>query len=37
MVTASDVEVGCPFKAVSYHGEIHESNGLLQWEMIVDV
>lgn len=33
-----DVEMGSPFKAISFHGdaEILES-GLMQWEMIVDV
>ena len=34
----ADGEIGCPMKAVSFHGEIQErENGLLQWEMIVDV
>lgn len=33
-----DAEGGCPFKAVSYHGDIESStNGHLIWEMIVDV
>jgi len=37
MVTLCDVEQGCPFKAVSFHGRIEERNGLNFWEMIVDV
>lgn len=33
-----DEAMGCPFKAVSFHGEVIEcKNQLLQWEMIVDV
>ncbi len=33
-----DSEVGCPLKAVSFHGEIVAlHNSLLQWEMIIDV
>jgi RNA 2',3'-cyclic 3'-phosphodiesterase len=33
-----DAKKGCPFKAVSFHGEVKElENGVLQWEMIVDV
>jgi 2'-5' RNA ligase len=38
MVTRVDQEIGSPFKAVSFHGEIQErEDGLLTWEMIVDV
>jgi hypothetical protein len=33
----ADAALGCPFKAVSHHGEIKEKDGLLSWEMIVDV
>lgn len=33
----ADAEKGCPFKAVSHHGEIIKQNGLHTWEMIVDV
>lgn len=37
-VSQADAEVGCPFKAVSFHGEIiKEKSGFLLWEMIVDV
>lgn len=38
LISMTDREVGCPFKAVSFHGEIVKmENGLLQWEMIIDV
>jgi 2'-5' RNA ligase len=38
VVAHADADQGCPFKAVSYHGEaIQESEGVLVWEMIVDV
>ena len=38
MVTKADQDVGTPFKAVSFHGEIQKNKqGLLEWEMIVDV
>lgn len=36
-VANTDQAVGCPFKAVSLHGEIEEHPNYLQWEMIVDV
>ena len=36
MITKSDQEIGCPFKAVSYHGKLTEEKPL-KWEMIVDV
>lgn len=37
-IALSDSVVGCPFKAVSYHGEVFEEpDGTLTWEMIVDV
>jgi len=36
-IAIADQEVGCPYKAVSYHGDVYERNGLLEWEMIVDV
>ena len=32
----ADAEKGCPFKAVSHHGELHKKPHL-HWEMIVDV
>lgn len=38
MIADADAEEGCCYKAVSYHGEIHEGpQGLLEWEMMVDV
>ncbi len=37
MIFRADSEVGCPYKAISYHGVVTESNGVLEWEMIVDV
>ena len=37
-VSKADQEIGCPFKAVSFHGTIERmQNHLLRWEMIVDV
>lgn len=38
VVGRADIEKGCPFKAISYHGEIkQEEDQTLTWEMIVDV
>ncbi len=37
MIGKADAEIGCPLKAVSFHGEAHRVADLLQWEMIVDV
>ena len=37
MISLSDLEMGCPFKAVSYHGKIKEEKQLFQWEMVIDV
>lgn len=38
LVSKADAEKGCPFKAVSFHGEINtDAKGILTWEMIVDV
>jgi len=37
-ISCADSEMGCPFKAVSFHGHIkQEANATLSWEMIVDV
>ena len=36
MIAEVDTEIGCPFKAVSFHGSV-SSGTLLEWEMIVDV
>ncbi len=38
VVSKMDQEMGCPFKAVSLHGNIRkETNNILTWEMIIDV
>lgn len=37
MVSKADGDIGCPFKAVSFHGNIETKDAVLQWEMIVDV
>lgn len=37
MVTSCDLKIGCPFKAISYHGNVIKEDHLFQWEMIVDV
>lgn len=38
IVTRADGDIGCPFKAISFHGELYtETDGTLTWEMIVDV
>lgn len=34
MIARADSEIGCPFKAVSFHGALTANN---EWEMIVDV
>lgn len=37
-IAECDLEIGCPFKAVSYHGKIRiDSDQMMHWEMIVDV
>lgn len=36
MLSHCDLDVGCPFKAVSYHGKLSQ-NSIFNWEMIVDV
>lgn len=38
IVSKADGEIGCPFKAVSFHGDLKEiENKILEWEMIIDV
>jgi len=37
IVAAADQETGCPFKAVSYHGQLTDRTNHLEWTMIVDV
>ncbi len=36
-VTRADIEEGSALKAVSFHGDVVKKNGLLTWEMVVDV
>jgi hypothetical protein len=36
MICRADAAIGCPMKAVSYHGEIQEvSTSFLEWEMMI--
>ena len=37
MVYRADCEIGCPFKAVSFHSQMTSENNILQWMMIIDV
>ena len=38
VIAAADKAEGCPFKAVSFHGNVTmDEKGLLSWEMIIDV
>lgn len=37
IVSYADQEVGCPFKAVSYHGKVEQNGDILEWEIIIDV
>lgn len=37
LIAKADASIGCPFKAISFHGNVEEKNKILQWEMIVDV
>lgn len=37
VLTKMDIEMGSPFKAISYHGNLRENEGVLEWEMIIDV
>jgi 2'-5' RNA ligase len=38
IVSSADSAVGCPFKAVSFHGKLEKKgNDVLEWEMIIDV
>ncbi len=37
LVAQADTEEGCPFKAVSFHGDLKNGEQFLEWEMIVDV
>ncbi len=37
LITRCDSEIGCPIKAVSFHGDMREQEGIFTWEMIIDV
>jgi 2'-5' RNA ligase len=37
LVASVDREIGSPFKAVSFHSQLENREGILTWEMIVDV
>ncbi len=37
LITLADSDIGCPFRAVSFHGDLKKENGIYKWEMIVDV
>jgi RNA 2',3'-cyclic 3'-phosphodiesterase len=37
IISSVDQEIGCPFKAVSFHGKEEKKEGIIHWEMIVDV
>lgn len=36
-IAYADQDHRCPFKAVSFHGDIQQNETILQWDMIVDV
>lgn len=37
LVAKVDQKISCPFKAVSFHSHLEEKEGVLHWEMIIDV
>lgn len=37
LVAYVDQNISCPFKAISFHSLLEEREGILHWEMIVDV
>lgn len=37
LIAKADSEVGCPLKAVSFHGNLKKEGDILQWRMIADV
>lgn len=37
IIAKADAKIGCPIKAISFHGEIKKEDNLLMWEMIIDV
>lgn len=36
-IALADGQIGCPFKAISYHDRLEQTGELLVWNMIVDV
>lgn len=36
-IAQADADIGCPFKAISFHGNLEKKDLILHWEMIVDV
>jgi 2'-5' RNA ligase len=37
LITQADSDIGCPFKAISFHDRVEKQNHWIEWEMIVDV
>lgn len=37
VIAEADAHIGCPFKAISFHGQLEQDHSILKWEMIVDV
>lgn len=37
VIYSADKEIGCPFKAVSFHSDLQKKENILLWEMIIDV
>ncbi|MBN9378811.1 MAG: hypothetical protein BGO14_03635 [Chlamydiales bacterium 38-26] len=37
VISETDAHIGCPFKAISFHGQLEQDDSILKWEMIVDV
>lgn len=37
LVAHLDQEIGCPFKAVSFHNHLEKKDNFFSWEMIIDV
>ncbi len=37
VVSFVDSEIGCPFKAVSFHSQLEKKDNIYCWEMIIDV
>ena len=37
LIGLADEQFGCPYKAISFHGDLKQKQEFLEWEMIVDV